>query len=920
MHDPRGAPATRPVSTVILALSVACAACDDGSDAPQAPPPDAGLPALDRGPTPDGTLTVDRGPADAAPPDVAPDSGRPCEPDGEPTYEIWPLGPWQVDIDPATGAWQIHRPDDAAVVLRSPDRCVDGVARPVGRIGRGAPRSEALFGNFRIDLEQDVEWHPIPAEPHGVRPGEGAVALDYTAADGTPVALRFATDGVGLRVALVADGVDAAGFGWRCADDTGFFGLGTQVIGLDLRGRRYPLFTQEQGIGKPEDGQPFPLANVPEAAYAPMGVWHASDGYSAVVGHDAYSALDLCAADPGRVELESYAALPAFALLPGLDLRARLSALGGYIGRPRDVPDWVFAPWNDAVGGPARLAEVAARLRALDIPSSAIWSEDWIGGTQTATGFRLSYAWEWDPATYPDLPDDIDALHDQGYAFLAYFNPFVPEPTRMFAEGTAGGWLVEDADGEVIVFRDPAFRPAALVDLTDPGALEWLRGYQVTAARDLGIDGWMADFAEWLPVEAVMDDGTPGWRFHNRYPLAWQQANVDAMQAAHADAPDPDDWTFFARSGWASTEGGTASLAPALWAGDQNTDWARDDGLPTVIPIGVHAGLAGVAVYGSDIAGYTSERSPNTTKELFYRWAMIGAFHPLMRTHHGSDECGNWAFDRDEDTVAHYRRYATVHTLLYPYLRARMDEAIDRGWPIVRHPYFTAPSVPGLWRDARDHFFLGDDLLVAPVVEAGAVERVAHLPADGWWPLFAADPLPAGEPGPGRTVTHTVAAPITEIPVFVRPGTALPLLPRPVDSFYGAEAPDVSDLADLDGARRLALYPTADGIITSRAIDGTTIEGGGWRAAPDWRMASLDGMPLPACDGARDAACADADGVYLPATADATLAVGDAALTLSGGEPRDWYVAWAGVAWGPWAEPTPVGDLDPDIPPPCEEE
>ena len=116
------------------------------------------------------------------------------------------------------------------------------------------------------------------------------------------------------------------------------------------------------------------------------------------------------------------------------------------------------------------------------------------------------------------------------------------------------------------------------------------------------------------------------------------------------------------RSGWASINGGTGGRAPVLWGGDQNTNWEYDDGFPTVLPIGSHAGLSGVPIFGSDIAGYTSLNVPHTTKELFYRWSSLAAFHPVMRTHHGSDECRNWAFDRDEETLTHFRRYARLHT------------------------------------------------------------------------------------------------------------------------------------------------------------------------------------------------------------------------------------------------------------------
>lgn len=823
------------------------------------------------------------------------------------------VGAWTVVADAPRGEWHVERPD-GAIVMRSAAACVDGVATPVVRTATGTPGLQNQFGAFRVHLDgrlSRLDWVPIAARP-SVRIDDDAVALVYGGAH--DMALVFRADGDGLRVALESEGEapDAASLAWACGADEAFFGLGTQVTGLDLRGRRYPLFTQEQGIGKPEDGHPYPLANFPEAAYAPMGVWHTSDGMSALVTHDAYSDLDLCGADEGRVELRSYAGLPGVVLMTGETPRDRVRAAAQRIGLPRDVPDWVFAPWNDAVGGPERLAAVAARLRAEGIPSSAIWTEDWIGGEQSPTGFRLSYAWAWDDSLYPDLPDDIEALHARGFAFLAYFNPFVPEPTRMFAEGTAGGWLVEDAADEVITFFDPAFRQAALVDLSDDGALAWLRDYQITAARGLGIDGWMADFAEWLPVEAVMEDGESGWRWHNRYPLVWQRANVAAMEAAHPPGgADAGDWTFFVRSGWASVNGGTGGITPALWAGDQNTDWARDDGLPTVIPIGVHAGLSGVAVYGSDIAGYTSETVPNTTKELFFRWSALGAFHPLMRTHHGSDECGNWAFDRDADTVAHYRRYARLHTVLYPYLRAMMDEAVAEGLPIVRHPWLTDPDRPAPWRVGRDVFLLGDALFVAPVVEPGVTAREVVLPGGGWWPLLGDAPLAGGE-------VQRVEAGYTEIPVFVRPGTALPLLPEAVDSFYGAREDGVTTLAGLGGARAVALYPDAAGAAAGRFGD-VTVTAAGLGARPMWGAATLDGAALPACAEVEGVSCAAEDGVRLVGIGTAEVRIGDATVRLEGEGARDVTLMWAGEAFGPLRAPTPLGDLDPDVPPPCEE-
>jgi len=831
--------------------------------------------------------------------DAAADAGPPCAPGPLTEHTV---GGWTVAVDTATGAWSATPPGAQAPVLRSPPACAPGLAATRGDLG-----VRSAFGGFLFDYNPLEELLPVGAPE--VEAGVD-LALRFGLTDGTEAVVRFAPYGDGhLRIGLEAEATGGM-LHFACAPEEGFFGLGSQVVGPDLRGRRYPLWTQEQGISKPANGQPFPVANIPEAAYAPLGIWHSSAGFSAVIGHDGFSALDLCAAQEDRWTLLSHRALPDFVLIGHEAPADRLRSVAAIIGRPADPAPWAFGPWNDAVGGPDRLRQVATTLRDNDIPSSAIWSEDWIGGEQSGAGFRLSYAWEWDPAQYPDLPSDIEWLHENGFAFLAYFNPFVPQPTRMWQEGVDGGFLVKDAAGADLSFQDPAFRPAGLVDLTNPDARAWFASYARTALVDLGIDGWMADFAEWLPIAAQMADGRDGWAAHNPYPLQWQALNVEAMEAAHPDPPwGQNDWTFFSRSGWASINGGVT--APAFWAGDQNTDWDRDDGFPTIIPIGVHLGLSGVHHYGSDIGGYTSELNPHTTKELFFRWASAAAFHPLMRTHHGSDECGNWSFDRDAETLAHYRRWARIHTRLFPQFYFRED-AFRGPLPTVRHPWLVFPDDPAFWR-APDQFFVQDRILVAPVVEAGATSRRVHVPEEGMWPLLGTEHLPEGPAA--EPVLEVEAAP-TEIPAFVRPGTVLTLLMEPLSTLYGVNPPGLNNRDDMPDLFTFALYPNRFGEIEPQVLTFTgpalfAVEG--LVRAPDWSMAELDGQPLPPCG---EPPCYDADRVRLDLPQNGNLlTVGIAKIFLPAGR---YNIAYAGEAFGDDRYPTPLTDLDPDIPPPCE--
>lgn len=884
--------------------------------------------------------TADAGPTSDAN-DVAAeidgDAGSPrCPPEGAEPAEgvLADINGWTVSVDGATGAWSITAAGGDRPVLEGPGSCArgdEGGYSPV-RLASGDARVTSAFGNFRIDLESEqasLEWLTTANIAPTVTHEDDAVLIHWPLPLDRPAdaaaELRFLAEGsqnIAVELTTNVDALDTGEIVTACRPDEAFFGLGSQSVGMNLRGRTFPLWTQEQGNGKPEDGGVFPLNNFPEAAYAPMGIWHSSAGYSAIMGHDSYAEIDLCEQRSDRVRLRSHKKLPRFVLVTGETPKERLTAITEYTGRVApEPPAWVFGPWFDAVGGPWRVEEVANTLRDNDIPASAIWTEDWIGGSSTASGYRLSYAWEWDDVLYPGLATTIDGLHERGFAFLGYFNPFVPTTVRMFAEGEENGYLIKDAEGETYLFQDPAFRSATLVDLTNPEAVDWMQDYMTAAANDLGLDGWMADFAEWLPVDARLHSGQTGWEFHNQYPLAWQKANKDALAEAHADQSPANDWTFFARSGWASTNGGSAGIAAAMWGGDQNTNWKYDDGFPTIVPIGAHLGLSGVSLFGSDIAGYNSLGTSNTDKELFFRWSATGAFHPLMRTHHGGDECDNWHFDRDAETLAHYRRYASIHALLYPYFDRLLTQATDEGLPIIRHPFLVEPNRPALWTGDQYQFFVGDDIVVAPVLADDTTQRRVILPEQAWWPLFGDSPA-LGTPAQGNAVTVEANAAVTEVPVFVRPGTILPLLTEAVDSFYGSTEAGVSDLADVDNSRRLALYPDHVGHVALALHDGVSANGAGWTstATLDWTSASLDAAMLSRCDtvGA-DQSCVDpaAKVVRLVDATESTLQVGNAQLAISADVPTDFIIGVAADAWGEWTEPTPYSGLNAQAPSWC---
>jgi sulfoquinovosidase len=278
-----------------------------------------------------------------------------------------------------------------------------------------------------------------------------------------------------------------------------------------------------------------------------------------------------------------------------------------------------------------------------------------------------------------------------------------------------------------------------------------------------------------------------------------------------------------------------------------------------VIPIGIGLGLTGFPYFGHDIGGYMSQLTQPTTKELFFRWTSLGALSPVMRTHHGKSAAENWSWERDAETIAHFRRWAELHQRLFPYLYGLARQASDTGLPMMRPLALGWPGWDPGWT-LTDTYLLGDRIVVAPVVEEGATEREVALPAGTFHPLLGGDPVTLG-PGGG---TVTVTAPVTECPAFVPAGTLLVLLPEGVDTVVTADAsPDVVTLDDVGDDRELWLWP--GGGSTWTEVAGRTYV---------WDATLLDG-PVTA---------ATWNDVDVPVEAEGIVVTGNGRLVLNGGD------------------------------------
>lgn len=647
-------------------------------------------------------------------------------------------------------------PDEGGVALRLAGRTVlrhapDSLAISVAS---GAPQVTMVRGNFRLS---DAA---VAAKPLCQAEVDGAGRVVLASADGSAkVALALAPGASRLTLAALT-GHDRITIDLALAPEDVLWGGGEQMSYLVLNGRNFPLWTSEPGVGR-EPGTPLTDQASADGSFAGGDYWTTnypeptvlcSGGWALSLANSEYAEFD--AGEAGRLRVHVWSGEVAIDLFEGApaDLTRQL---GARFGPCQPLPDWAI---GGAIVGLKQGEASFDRLEALIAAGAAVsglWCEDWVGIRETSFGRRLFWDWQWNPARYPDLPARIAALKARGIRFLGYVNPYLAVDGPLFPEASARGLLALRRDSDEPYLVDFGEFDAGVVDFTNPAAADWF-AEEVIGKRmlDFGLDGWMADFGEYLPTDLRLFDGDP-MQEHNRWPVRWAEVNARAV----ASRGRTGEVLWFMRAGHT----GVQAHCPLLWAGDQSVDFSRHDGIGTVVTAALSSGLVGNAFSHSDVGGYTSLFGNVRSEELILRWYELGAFSPVFRTHEGNRPDDNLQIDSSPALIAGFVRWSRAHAALAPYVRHLVAEAQASGLPAQRALFLHHPQDRETFT-IQDQFLYGADVLVAPVIEAGAMMRNVYLPQGAWRHLWS-----GRDHAPGW---HEVPAPIGEPPVFYRPDSA----------------------------------------------------------------------------------------------------------------------------------------------------
>jgi alpha-D-xyloside xylohydrolase len=676
-----------------------------------------------------------------------------------------------------------------------------------------------------LGFQSGGAWHRAVAVVSATTHGgvyEAELATDDPAGRRISVSLRRSAEGViSLDARVVGSGgaaVESLGVGFAARPDERYLGFGERSNAVDQRGNVVENYVADG----PYETDEYPLteALIPrwgfrprdDATYYPVPWLLSSAGYGVLVDDPETSYFDLDQAGSWSVRLvnappEELGAISApppgelslrFVAGPRpADVLRRYAELTGR--QPEPAAPWLFGPWVQAAGSSAEQLTVLDGLRAADAPMSVNQTYLHYLPCGSQRGGREAEQ------------QRAAAIHDRGLAVTTYLNPMVCtsyDPIYPQAAGNHG--LLEHQAGGPYTFNytgSTIFQVGEFDFTTDGGRAAF--GSVADEALADGHDGWMEDFGEYTPLDSRSADGTPGTVLHNQYPRQYHCAAAEATAGAGRPI------VRFQRSGWT----GAAPCADVVWGGDPTTGWGFD-GLASAVRQALSIGLSGIGFWGSDVGGYFSIGGDEQLDgELLTRWVQLGAVSGVMRTETDGFAVPDYQRPQvyDPGQLANWRRYAKLRTQLYPYLAAAAKQYRSSGLPLMRALALRYPDDPAAV-GREDEFLFGRDLLAAPVLEPGATSRTLYLPRGRWIDFWRSvrygdrsgsiDLRAAKLVRGGREIT--MPAPEDQLPLLVRAGAVLPLLPAGVDTLSSYADPSTTSFGERRERLRLLAFPRGD--------------------------------------------------------------------------------------------------------------
>jgi alpha-glucosidase len=561
---------------------------------------------------------------------------------------------------------------------------------------------------------------------------------------------------------------DEAGFHWqhyltkggkivycskRIQKDEVFYGLGDKPTNLQLRGKRFENFgTDAYAYGPDTD----PLyKNIPFY----YGLHHGI-GYGIFFDNTFRTIFDFGAERPDVSSYWARGGEMCYYFIYGPDLLDVSREYAVLTGKPELPPLWALGyhqcRWSYFPD--SKVKEVAAEFRKRNIPCDVMYLDiDYMEGFRCFT-FSKEH--------FPDPSGLTKQLDDMGFKTVVIIDPGIkvdPEYS-IYTDGLAKDVFCRRQDG-ALMEGDVWPGKCVFPDFTNPRVRDWWSNL-FGVLTDNGVAGVWNDMNE----PAVFEIGTfpedvrhdfdgescSHRKAHNIYGHMMAKATYEGLKKFMM----PRRPFVITRSAYSGIQKWSS-----VWTGDNAATWEH---LHIASQQCQRLSISGVSFSGSDVGGFIGEPDG----ELYTRWVQMAAFHPFMRTHSASNETGfdqePWSFGTQFEGIC--KKFIQMRYRLLPYIYTAFWQNFRYGTPMLR-PLAFVDQTNIETHQRNNEFMLGDHLLVCPVTKQGAKELTTYLPAGGWYHNWDDQYLKGSK-------EVTVAAPLKQIPLFVKEGAIVPTWPQ----------------------------------------------------------------------------------------------------------------------------------------------
>ncbi|XP_054754945.1 myogenesis-regulating glycosidase-like [Lytechinus pictus] len=316
-----------------------------------------------------------------------------------------------------------------------------------------------------------------------------------------------------------------------------------------------------------------------------------------------------------------------------------------------------------------------------------------------------------DTTRFTDVSAIMANITKPGFRFTTavQVTPYVSTQSKNFMDGVSNGYWVNDPRDLVPGLTRWGDNVGAALDVSSNSAVQWFKN-KLQSLQASGVDGFTFDYgqASYLPI---------GFQVENALEIADEYATRYVTIANEVSSP-------FVRCMYQCQN---IPLVAELIRKDPT--WDGENGLKTIIPTALTMGLLGYPYFMPELKylkdGCSHPQDCLPSKELFIRYIELSAFLPAM-------QIPTILAEYDEDTRRIIKKWVDFHQdNIAQRVLDLAQEFSQKGDPVIRPLWWSAPTDPVALR-INSEFLVGDDLLVAPILDEGTTKRHVYLPAGTW--------------------------------------------------------------------------------------------------------------------------------------------------------------------------------------------